>query len=315
MTKDTHASDWSNYWQGRTAGEAGAALVGAGVETDTELAAFWADVFEGLAPETRVLDMACGAGSALRAAHGAGLTELTGADISPDAVTSLKAAIPGAEGHVTGADKTSFPDGAFDLVVSQFGFEYAGWQAATPEMIRLIAPGGQFTAIAHLAGGAIEAEVRDKLDECIELDGAGFIPVAETMFTALFAADADPEAAEKQEALKTAIARFQSAEQKLASLAATQGGQAKHLHDGARALYQRRQAYKLEDVLGWLSGMSAEIAAYHGRMKSMTDAALSEDDAVALMALFTSAGFTAEPLTKLKLDGEAAAWVLKAQRS
>jgi len=83
---DKTAQDWSNYWQGRAASEAGAALVGVGVETNQEI-------------------------------------------------------------------------GSFDVVASQFGFEYADPIKAAGEAARLLKPDGQFLALAHSRDSAIEAEV------------------------------------------------------------------------------------------------------------------------------------------------------------
>jgi len=64
---DTQTQDWSNYWQGRVASESGVALVGAGIETDAEIAAFWDGILSDLAQSAKVLDLACGAGWIIRA--------------------------------------------------------------------------------------------------------------------------------------------------------------------------------------------------------------------------------------------------------
>ena len=137
---NTTADDWSNYWRGRTAESSGAALVGAGVESDAELSAFWQAVFSSASSEAQVLDLACGAGSALRHAADAGIRRIAGADISSDALKALEKAVPGAITTECSAADTPFEDGMFNYVVSQFGIEYAGLLAATKEAARLLAP-------------------------------------------------------------------------------------------------------------------------------------------------------------------------------
>jgi len=309
---DTAAADWSNYWQGRTAETAGAALVGSGaaIESDAELAALWGEVFAGVQPETRVLDLACGAGTLLKLAAKAGITRLAGADISEAALEALKAAVPGAVTTVCPADDTPYEDGIFDLVVSQFGFEYAGALSAAQEISRLIAPGGRVAAVAHMTGGAIEREVTVRAEQARAVIKTGFIPATREMFTAMFAPRTD-------ENMKVALAAREAVkgpEEALGELGARDGGFAAYLYEGAGKLYSNRTSYAIQDITGWLDGMQLQIDAFIGRMQGMIDAALSRDEAEAVLAVWAAAGCETSALAPVSLGGEEAAWLLKASR-
>ncbi|MEL6663835.1 MAG: class I SAM-dependent methyltransferase [Pseudomonadota bacterium] len=312
---DTTASDWGNYWKGRAASEAGAALVGAGIETDSDIAAIWAEEFAGLTPDTRVLDLACGAGSALKAASAAGLTNLKGVDIAEEALQVMAREVPGATGVAAPADRTGLESASFDRVVSQFGLEYAGLQKAAREAARLLAPGGAFAAIIHLKDGAIARECSEKLAELNVIRDSEFIVKGQKLFRALFAADADKSQAAVDRATR-AVNAFKPAMDAVQRLRDKQSGQslASHLYDGTAQLYQRRATYALADIEGWLKGMAGEIGAYRGRMESMLASAQSEADIRAALDLFAAAGHKPEPPRKIALkDGGApAAWWVRA---
>ncbi len=313
--------DWSNYWQGRASGEA---LVGVGVENNEKLTTFWQDQFDGLPKDTKILDMACGAGSVLKHAHGLGFSELTGADISSDAIATLKTTLPTVIGVVAPADKTGLEEGAYAYVTSQFGFEYAGGRrqvlAAAREMARLICKGGRFTALCHIQGGGIEQEVSGHLQEIEQIERIGFGQAAGAVFKTAFAAEATPSQTTK-EAYDKAAAKLATPRDELVAYISSKGGAndpmnalAAHLYNGTLEMFTKRRAYSLEDITGWLGGMSAQITAYRGRMQSMKAAALSEDLAQDILSEFKSAGFKIEPLDKMYLgtDEKPAAWILKA---
>jgi len=310
---DTAVADWSNYWQGRTAETAGAALVGSGaaIESDVDLAAIWEGIFAGEAPDTRVLDLACGAGTLLKHAAKAGITRLAGADISEAALEALKAAMPDVVTTVCPADDTPFEDGIFDLVVSQFGFEYAGAIDAAPEIARLLAPGGRFAAVVHMTDGAIAREVETRLQQAQAVIDTGFIPATKDMFTTIYAPRND-------ENMKRAIAAREAVrgpEAALADLGAQDGGFAAYLYDGAGKLHSNWAKYTAPDVNGWLDGMQLQIDAFIGRMQGMLDAALTKEEAEAVLGVLTGAGLQVSPAEPVALGGEEAAWLLKASRA
>lgn len=315
MTRTTPTDDWNAYWQSRASGPQAVALVGVGIEHNAVIDACWAEVFGALDAGTRVVDLACGAGTALRAAAAAGAGNLTGVDISRDAIAALGVSLPGATGVVAPVGKTGLGEAGFDWVVSQFGLEYGGALASMGEVGRLCAPGGRFAAIIHMADGGIARECAGHLETLDALAATNFIPKARKLFRALFDADARPGQATTDKANR-AINAFKPAMAELQALSARTGPQhiAAHLYSGTARLYERRQAYAREDIEGWLTQMRAEIDAYAGRMAAMVASAQTAEQMAALEGALATARFEAPRTRPLELSaGEApAAWLIEA---
>ena len=308
MTNGTE--DWSAYWTGR--GQAGEAFAGEGVETHPGLAAFWDEVFAEAVPGARVLDVACDAGSVLRRAQARGLTHLTGVDASGAALDVLARAVPGVETAEAPADALPFEADAFDLVTSQFGFEYAG-EAAPGEMARVLAPGGRLTALVHLAGGAIEREVARAAEAADAVAVSGFVPAARALVEAEFGFR-DGRASEA--VVRAARTAFDAPQRALhAATRDHPSGIGQHLYAGFRQLYERRRAYDLADITRWLDGMAAELATFRGRMATMRAAVRGESAMAEIARRLEAGGLTAAAFVPFTLDGDEvpSAWRLTAR--
>ena len=102
--------------------------------------------FAGIRPGSKVLDVGCGTGVvAITAARGG--AKVTGLDLTPELVARAKENIALAmveiDLHEGDAEALPFADGAFDVVVSQFGHMFAPRaELATREMLRVLKPGG-----------------------------------------------------------------------------------------------------------------------------------------------------------------------------
>ncbi|GAB5454013.1 MAG: hypothetical protein Hens2KO_02420 [Henriciella sp.] len=306
---DRSQSDWANYWSGREAGQTGEVFAGTGIENHDELSAFWTSAFS--EPHTGlVLDLACGAGSAIKHATASESNLLLGLDISADAILAAQAKIPGLTGIIAAADSIPLADGAVSHVISQFGFEYSNRAKASAEISRVLAPGGQFTAVVHLKAGAIAEECQGHLAKAELIASSGYFTSVRTLFAAAFEFDAAPSPAFKQRVVD-AGADFSKAQAKLA-LIIKEGGFASRLHAGASQLFERRRAYLLGDISTWLDQMEHEIDAYAGRMRGMLSAAIDADEAKTIVATIAANGdHNVEPLS---LGGRDAAWVLKATK-
>lgn len=297
------ADSWSNYWQGREGDSSGALT---GVESHRDLQAHWAGILADGDRTAPLLDLACGAGTVLGQAARLGYTDLTGLDFSAEATRVLAAQMPEAKTVTASAAQTGLPDEAFSMIVSQFGLEYAGAEAAFAEAARISAPGGRIETVLHMTGGAIETEVRGHARHCEALLASGFIATASDLFAAAYAGD---EA--KQQAILPQMTRARDAVNALVkpgerSLAA-------HMIVGTAQLWQKRAAYALEDVTGWLNGIRQEIDAYHGRMSGMIAAALDAEGVARCENLLSARGFSVVT-APLSLAGAPAAWRLSAVR-
>jgi SAM-dependent methyltransferase len=99
-----------------------------------------------VAPGTRLLDVGCGSGYALRLAHEGGAT-VTGLDITPELLAIARERVPAAMLAQAGMDDLPFTDDAFDAVVGFNAFPFADDpSAAVAEAARVVAPGGLVAA-------------------------------------------------------------------------------------------------------------------------------------------------------------------------
>ncbi len=302
------SSEWDNYWSGRGGAQASAALDGVGVETHAGIAAFWDSVFDGLTRETQLVDLACGAGTVLRRASAAGIGDLTGADISSGAINALATNMPDVTGVVCALPETPFADGQFDVVVSQYGFEYAGAAQAATEIARLVKPGGKFAALSHVKDGAIDKECAGKAAKAQILLDSGFIGAAKNVFASAFAKD--------QKAYDATIKQLAGPQKTLTELAASGMGLAMHIQTGTAQLFSRLANYTFGDIADWLDGNEAEVRAYLSRMDAMRGAALSTDDVAGVNAALEQGGMVASAPEIFAPDGadKPIAWIIRGKK-
>jgi len=325
MTTD-HKQDWNNYWQGRSAEVTGNALLGVGIENNDVLTQFWQDIFASIPNAAKLVDFACGAGSVLKQAQSAGLSNLTGIDISDKAIEVLQTKQPDVTGYVCPVDETPFENDSFDVVVSQFGFEYAGNQAqilrATNEMARILRAKGEIVLVAHIENGAIQRGCRQSLEQIVVILQSGFFDTAKATFSTIYKAHELPEQ-QFTDAVKQSMLNLNLAVEPimvwLKSAANQKNDFVRFIHyliESTQKLLSKVQNYTLEDCLSWFGAMQTEIMSYQGRMSSMIDAAISEVTATHILEQFSGAGLKTEALEKLYFiqGDDPAAWVLRARR-
>ncbi|MEP6343431.1 MAG: class I SAM-dependent methyltransferase [Maricaulaceae bacterium] len=318
-----HSQDWNNYWQGRSASEGGNALTGVGIENNAVLSSFWQKTFKPLPQTARLVDFACGAGSVLKHAHNANMKNLTGIDISGSAIDVLTDKYPSIKGVVCPVDRTPFNDREFDIIVSQFGFEYAGGKNqrinTTKEMVRILKPSGKIVLIAHIKNGAIMRDCQTSLDQINMIAKSQFFKIAQSTFIASHNANNTKSAHDKNKAEST-MKRLNQASKPLLDWLKEENLEKNdfakfiyYLLQSSNKLLQNYHKYTPSDGKAWFDGMERETFAYKGRMSSMIDAALSQQDAQALLDTFETAGLTSNPLEKLHFPQERApiAWKIQ----
>lgn len=143
---------WSSYWATGGLHSCIGSLVD---DRDGAIGRFWSGCFAGLCDGDRVLDLATGNGALPKL-----LLESTRRDVRVDAVDLAEPRPAWLAGGTTTAlsfhpnvrmEALPFPDAAFDLVVSQFGLEYAQWPAALDEAARVCAERGRVAFVLHHA--------------------------------------------------------------------------------------------------------------------------------------------------------------------
>ena len=149
---------WAEYWSGGALHSLAGDFAG---NYTGKIAEFWRAEFQQLEPGARILDVATGNGAiALHALavsdeqqKGFSVEACDLAAIEPSATVSdpeLKRQLERIVFHPeTNIEATDFDRGTFDLLTSQFGFEYANLSAGAKEIARLLSEQGRFAAIMH----------------------------------------------------------------------------------------------------------------------------------------------------------------------
>ena len=128
------------------------------------LAGFWRDVFKGARPGARVLEIGCGSGQvSIWAAQARRGLKILATDIHNRPGAVMRHPEVGFQGGVR-AEALPFPAGAFDLAVSNFGFEYAELGQAPAELARVLAPDGAAVLVMHRSDSDISVSSRLAID-------------------------------------------------------------------------------------------------------------------------------------------------------
>ncbi len=280
---------WSEYWE-KDGAAGGEVFVSGQGGRHPALAEYWKAVFAGLSKGARILDVASGAGSIyahLDAEHG---FDLHATDIAAEALDALSERIAGVTTTVAGADELPFEDRSFDLVVSQFGIEYAGSEAFA-EAGRLVNTGGQIVALVHIEDGYVDSNNKAQLAEAEMLQKIEFVEHAIDLTNRAFSGN-KALTDHTEQAFVPLIRQVSEAIQRC-----PQGIHA-YLLAGFKKLYEGRRQYRKSDVVGWLEEMNKELSKTLDRLSRMRAAAMSSDDMAAIVASLEAHGLSyvlAEP--------------------
>jgi ubiquinone/menaquinone biosynthesis C-methylase UbiE len=162
---------WRDYWKA----DRPASCMPEDERTAQEIAGIWQRWFAQCQGGSRILDIATGNGIVLNHAAVAGralnrafaLTGVDLADIDPlRYVSSLEDDMRAARfiGAVA-AEKLPFDAADFEVVVSQYGLEYADLQRALSEVARVLAPGGILHWLAHSDASEVVLQHREQAAE------------------------------------------------------------------------------------------------------------------------------------------------------
>lgn len=149
---------WDAYWAAGGLHSCAGSFTG---NYSGAIGAFWAGVFSALQSDQRVLDLATGNGALPQLLH----RQFSGRPCPGMAAVDLAAVspawyrpgdFPGLAFHAGVAmEQLPFADASFDLVVSQYGFEYARREPALAECLRVLRPSGSVAMVLHHAGSVL----------------------------------------------------------------------------------------------------------------------------------------------------------------
>jgi ubiquinone/menaquinone biosynthesis C-methylase UbiE len=274
-----HANSWDTFWKGTSE----ASALNAGGANHPAHQAFWMSTFEQLKQQQEafsILDIASGNGALVQIAHevfNEQIMSFSCVDISDAAIKNIHKRFPNVNGIVSDANKIELPDNAFELVVSQYGIEYAGVDAIF-EAARLVSEGGTIILVMHLKQSHIYTECQQSYTAIELLQQAAFIEKAKDMFSAGFAAvrGAPREAYDNAaKLLSPAISELENIMRQYGTEVAA--GTISRLYNDVGNIHSNMPAYDPSEVLSWLDKMEAELEAYIRRMKSMCECAISQE--------------------------------------
>jgi len=324
QSPDSRRDAWSRYW----ARGASHSCVGTyGDLYGGAIAAFWGPVFAALPPVARVLDVATGNGAlprmllACRPDSGLRCDAVDIALVQPKWLAGLPATDRARVSVRGGVDALALPfdDGVFDLVVSQYGIEYAPLDRAIAEVLRVRSPRGAVAMVLHHAQGQPAKVAALELDHLAWLQGeGGLLDATAAMFEPMArAATPQGRATLQGDAAANAIrGRFNALQNELAAR-----GDGK---EGADVLFEARDAaMSLLAIAGRqgaqaaasaLGDYRAELAASETRLRDLREHALGVEDAKGLRDRLAAALGGTASLEEIREEaGYLMGWGLRAQ--
>lgn len=307
---------WDTYWRGAKT----ATAYNDGGVVHPATGAFWRQALQTIqkvTPSPSVIDIASGSGAVTEqiiSVFGDASPDITCLDTSEAALAVLNERFPGVRTLPADASSIPLPSEQFDLVVSQFGIEYAGTDAIT-EAARLVAAGGRLMLMMHCRPGII-------FDECsankVAIDSAiesRFLPRAISLFETGFAAvrggDRDAYEAAAGE-LAPAIQVLEETMSRLGNGVA--GGMLAMMYEEVAKIHENIPHYDPDEVLPWARQLETEIAAYSERMSSMCRAAVNDLDLQKSLEHVIAEGLVPRRAGPLLDDDRRLAWILTADR-
>lgn len=303
--KDRH-DYWSDYWLND--GQAGEVFVDSKGQKPSYVKNHWRSELSGLRDASKVIDLACGAGSIFEdlAESKARSMELHASDISQVALDILKKRIPEVQALQCSTSEMPFSDKSFDAVVSQFGVEYAGIEAFS-EAGRLVGPGGLLSIISHYENGYIDKRNEAFLAGARDAISSGFVEKAANITRASFKGS--------KTQIQQAKQAFELAEKELSdSLDKHPEGIHNHLYFGFKQLYLKRDSYYERDILGWLDAMKKDIEKNIAKVSEIRKVSLSPDDAQKILEGLIQIGLKNVDIKPMNIPAsdDIFAWYIKA---
>lgn len=312
------ANAWHAYWRGQATEQ----VLPPNHPGAQALDGFWTTLIDSrvVRGDARsVADLASGAGEVAervyRSASAAGVSvDLVCVDIAGSALQRLAARLPGTRTVVADVGEPPLPARSVDLVVSQFGIEYAG-PGAFAAAGTLVRPGGRLAAVVHHAGSGIHRECADNEITAAAIIESDLLRSMHGYFERLGTPGATrPQRESAERRVKRAAVSLEQVVRARGRIGAG-GVLATRLYQDCAQLYARAANYEPAEVLAWLDGMSTEVHVYRARMKSMQSAALDEGTLATVAARLCGDGFAvARAEALVASSGEPVAWVIEADR-
>lgn len=302
MSSADNREIWGRFWEARRPGDGTSCPAGALQEIHAAQRHLWQAFARSLSKGARVLDLGTGNGVVL--ANMAAVRpdlKLIGVDSSP----TLPAAAKGISLRAGVAmERLPFPDGRFDVVTSQFGFEYGETAAASLEVARVLKAGGAVRFIVHHRSGPILAHNAPRREALHwALAESGYLRQARAL-----------AAARASAAIPTPVA-FQEAPREARRLFPGEAVAAEFLAAVLETL-ERSRGHPPGEALEVLKALEDKAENEIGRIDSLAGAACDGEGIELLAGRLRAAGLDVEASTEL-FEPQAArplAWLVRGRK-
>lgn len=274
---------WAEFWRAGGQGHKEGAVPPALAGIDSAQTELWQAAARRLRKGSHVLDLATGDGVVLRKMR---LARRDLKLIGVDSSAHLPAAPAGVELRTGVAmERLPFRPGTFDLVTSQFGYEYGATERTAAEVARILKPSGRFSFLVHHRDGPIVAHNEARRGALAwALTGSGLLDRARSLARARSMTPL-PTPASFREAVAAARGLFPDQAVAADFAAAT-----------LQTLELGRRAPPAE-TLEVLRTLELKAGNELARIDALRVAARSASEAEALLAELGAAGLATEPAT------------------
>ena len=287
---------WDSYWEGAKNSNAFAADTLHEEKLSQCWDRFFNKMFQNVQKPT-VLDVASGNGavvsSAMKQSSMLGLTSmsLNSIDVSERAIESIENRFSNVNATIADACHLPFNDRSIDIVVSQFGIEYAG-EKAFIEASRVLSDNGRLMLFSHMEGSGIYQQCTRQLDVIQQFDDTKILSLAQKVFEIGFAITSGAASAEEFHQADARLAPAVEEAKVILSKCKSEsiGASLGKIFQDIAYMYPQIENYDPEQVLNWFKNITRGIQAFRYRMEAMLNAALDESQIARIKALLINEG-------------------------
>lgn len=285
------------------------------------VADWWQSNIDSLADDLTILEVGCGNCSLLPALIKSDIkAKYIGVDLASVAPSAIaQKGLEESEVELvlhpnTPAEDIPEADASVDLVASVFGIEYSNLEKSFAEVLRLLKPGGRFTALLHHSDSVVTAMSGRALSEYNEED---LKTVIDALFTISVARDKTPSLADMK-----AIPEAEEARSSINVLADKYLSNTDLKTANATMFEFMTNALKTFKMMGdssdqrraFITSLSHEHQASHERFRQMVAVAFDDSGVEQLKVLLNKVGFADVQSNVIHTDNEILGWELCAKK-
>lgn len=325
---EARTASWTRYWSSGALHSCAGSFAG---NYDGAIADFWRDAFSGLTGATRVLDVATGNGPLPRMLlgldgcpdSGCRIDAIDLAQLSPQWVPGLPADKRNRLALHSGvmAESLPFDAASFDLVISQYGIEYADPDKAFVEAARVLKPGGRLRLVMHHAESVLVNKGRVEVGQSESVLGvSGLVDSAARLLPWLALANSASGRSQLQgnTAANADRAEFNLMQQQLQSAIDAAGDDADLLllaRDQVQLILSMATSQGLQAAQNALQEMRDIYQGHLLRLRELCSHALDSERIGNFLRLLDTLGFSQAAARQLHHQSRLMGWALSAERS